>query len=182
MNEDYSVEPLVHIHPWVLESIGNDIVNLNGTPFGLTASAVYPLADLAFYVPFLLCKPVLFSIVWCHNGTAVAGNVDIRIYDASGVALTPSVQAAQVGINAIQTFVPANIPWMGPGLFYIGIVLSNAAGRLYSGTMFANEAPGVTGMAQEQLGVGAALPNNAAFASITGNYIPNFGVSTRNFI
>ncbi len=169
-----SLEPLCCITPYSLESIGPDLRSLASTPFSAIVSAAYPTADLALYVPFSLLERITVVKLFCHNGAAVAGNVDIRLYDINGVALTPSVQVAQAVINVLQEFDIVDVP-IGPGLFYMGIVLSNVGGALFRGLTLALGGA-LMGMAQEQLAAGAALPNVATFASITGTYVPHFGL------
>lgn len=173
-------EPAGMIHCYSMESIGVDMIEAGATALYNSASALNPTADLAYYIPFFLCKRVKVPILWCLNGAAVQGNIDIKLYNVDGVALTPSVQRAQAGINTYQTINIAAV-WIGPGLHYMAVVLSDAAvGTFFRTTMFANGAPAITGMQQQQLGAGAALPDVATFATITGNYIPIFGLLTGN--
>jgi hypothetical protein len=167
--------PLVGIHPWSLESCWPDISTLGGTRLGNAVSNAYPVADLALFVPFYVCERSIITKIYWANGAAVAGNVDMRVYTEAGTAITPSVQRAQAVINSIQEVDIADVP-IDPGLFFMAIVLSNVGGTLVSGTLFANQAPATMGMAQQQLGAGAALPDIAVMAQITGNYIPALAV------
>ena len=170
------IRPCGIIHAWTPESIGTDIQTSGGTTLYNTIAALNPTADLAYYIPFSLFTEILVTKLWSKNGgVAVAGNIDMRLYNIDGVAQTPSVQVAQAAVT-FQEFDIADV-LIAPGLFYIGIVLSDAAVALIvRGTMFANGAPAITGMQQQQLGVGAALPDVATFAPITGNFIPLCGL------
>ena len=172
------IEPLVIIIPNSLESIGGS--------FGAwfynipTIGAVYPTADLAFYIPFVLAKPITVVKLFCRNSSTVSGNVDIRLYSADGTALTASMQTAQTPINSSQEFDITDVV-IGPGVFYIGIVLDNTTGILLRNLVTA-ELLAAAGVVQEQLGAGAALPNVATFAHCPGTYLPACGLTTRTVI
>jgi len=164
------VEPLPTIHPWSLESIGS--IESGGPRLTETASAVYPAANLALFIPFSLTKSVTVTKLFCLNGAVVNGNIDLGIYDVYGVRLISSGSVAQAGVNVIQSFDIADTR-MGSGNFYFAVAMNNIVGTLFSAAMFAAIAPAITGMAE--MAAAFPLPAVAVFAQITGNYIPVIG-------
>ena len=169
--------PSVSITPYAQEAMGASIGPLLATGVDGLGSAVWPGADLALYWPFSLTSPVANFWVFFRNGAVAAGNVDARIYDQFGTALTASIQGAQVGAGAYQTTAVAVT--LGPGTFYFGIVCDNAAATMNRLLFNANEMAAAAGMLQEQLGAGAAMPNIATWAHYPLAYCPMSGLSFR---
>lgn len=172
-------EPLVTIHPYTLESLGPIPGILAGLAFRSTASAAYPTASLAIFVPFVLAKPILVKKLWCYNGTAVSGNVDVGIYDEQGTRLCSSGSTAQAGTSTLQEFNITDTV-IGPGLFYLAIALDNTTGTLFRGTVTTVALLKQLGMFQQASAF--ALPATATFATVANDYIPVFGLSTRDVI
>ncbi len=175
-------EPLVTINPWSEESIGDAITSAGGSAISQAASTAWPTANLALYVPFQVRKPIVVVKMFCYNGAAVAGNVDVGIYSEYGTRIVSIGSTAQAGLSAIQEFDIADT-LLGTGIFYMAIALDDATATatIRRGTMAANAIPAITGMAQEQL-ASVTLPATATFASIAGNYIPVFGLTVRTLI
>ena len=174
------VEPLPTIHPWSLESIGEDlttVVNVGGAAAGYlyyTQSAVYPVANLALFVPFVLTKPVTVAKMFTYNGTVAAGNIDVGIYDISGTLIVSMGSVAQAGTSVIQSFDITDTQ-IGPGKFYMAIVENNVASTFFKHD--ANEGANrlrFTGMAQ--MAAAFPLPATATLALLTANYVPVFGL------
>ncbi len=170
------IEPLVTIHTYSQEAIGNSIAACAGTAFTATASAAYPTANLALFIPFKVFKRITAVQMFVYNGATVSGNIDVGIYDKNGVRLISAGSTAQAGTNALQAFNITDTPF-GPGTFYLAVALDNTTGTLFRGTLVVNIQPGTLGMAQ--MATAFALPATATFAQIAGNYIPLIGLTTR---
>jgi len=169
------IEPLVTIHPFSLESIGNG-VDSTGFVFNSIASAVYPTANLALFIPFSLSKSITIVKLFSYTGATKSGNIDMAIYSEDGTKLTSAAAVAQGTINVLQEFDITDIQ-IGPGTFYMAVVLDNITGTLRRATSIGNIGPAVHGMAQ--MANAYPLPVTAVFAQIAGNYIPMIGLSTR---
>lgn len=64
------------------------------------------------------------------NGSAVAGNVVVGLYNAEGQPVAQSASTAQAGTAAYQS-IPFATPYQaqGPGLFFVGVQFNNVAAR-----------------------------------------------------
>src|SRR3972149_4026032 len=144
------------ISPWSACSIANCI----GT-MGVPASAVWPTANKALYVPFRIGKPVLVKKLFLINGATVSGNVDVGIYDAAGTRLISAGSTAQAGASALQQFDIADT-LLGWGLFYMALAVRNVtATALGTATLVFSEL--------HHLGMG--MPTSA--------FLPLFGLAGR---
>ena len=170
------VEPLVTIHPWSLESMGTGIIGLGGVTLISVTSAVYPTANLALFIPFVLTKPKTVLQLFSFTGGTKSGNIDMAIYSEDGTKLTSAANVAQGTINVLQVFDITDIQ-IGPGVFYLAVVLDNTTGTLRRGILTVNIMGASLGMAE--MAAAYPLPATAVFAQITGNYIPLIGLSTR---
>lgn len=104
------------------------------------------------------------------NGSAVAGNVVVILYNAAGAVITTSALAgtAQAGVAALQ-----RIPWikpinLPPGIYYVGVQFNNVAAR-FRANLFGNF--GQAKKTGEVFGTPtsiAALPPPTTFAANVG--------------
>jgi hypothetical protein len=64
------------------------------------------------------------------NGSAVAGNVTVILFDSAGVPVAKSATTAQAGTAAFQA-VPFTAPYQaqGPGLYFIGLQFDSTSAR-----------------------------------------------------
>ena len=177
---NYDLEPLVVITPISLESIGG-CHQYGGTALGNFAGAAWaPLANVALYFPFTVTKPVTATQMFCVNGAAVNGNVDVGIYSADGTRLVSIGPTAQTGTSAIQAFNITDTTF-GPGLFYMAMVSSgDGTERFHRGTV--GVIPHLVAAGCAQQGSAGTLPATATFATIAFNYVPLFGLTTRSVI
>jgi len=66
------------------------------------------------------------------NGTLVAGNVKVYLYNAAGKVIASSASVAQAGAAAYQR-IPFSSPIkLVPGTYYIGLQMNNTGGRFRS--------------------------------------------------
>ena len=169
--------PLHTIHAWSMEALGPFLQSVLATnDLSAQASATWPSANLALYIPFVLVHPVLVVKLWIHNGATASGNVDVGIYDEKGTRLTSAGSTAQSGTSALQIFDITDI-FIGPGLFYMATSHSSTAGtrfRVALGSTVDNKAGGMLQQASAH-----PLPATATFATLSNNYVPMFGLSTR---
>jgi len=170
---------VITIHPWSVESIGGKFFNQGGTSFIAAASLAYPAANDALFVPFYLPKPIVIVTLFAHNGATVSGNIDMGIYDVAGVRLVSIGSTAQAGANGVQFF---NITdtHVGPGHFYLAVAMNNTTGTLFRGTAGSTIRIQPMGMAKQATAF--ALPATATFATVTADYVPLMGLSTRAVI
>ena len=168
------------IHPYSWESMGPFIAHVQGTVLPSIASAVWPTANKAMYMPFWLAQPIIVVKLFCLNGAAVSGNVDMGIYDAAGTKIVSTGSTAQAGISVIQEFDIADTV-VGPGLFYLAIALDNTTGTIYRGFFLSLPVASLAGMAHQLTAF--PLPATATFAAVaTNTTIPICALTTRSVI
>jgi len=79
------------------------------------------------FVP-INCRSTGFAVL---NGSAVAGNMQIVLYNSAGVVIATTASIAVSGTAALQS-----VPWtapidlVGPGEYYVGVQNNNVANRL----------------------------------------------------
>src|SRR5579872_5172234 len=114
-------EPLVTIIPKSIESLGPLIMNtgaING------ASATWPTANLAIFVPFYVAKTIVVKNMFSVNGSAVSGNIDVGIYDIGGNKIISKGSTAQANTSGIQPF-SITATELGAGIYYMAIAMDN---------------------------------------------------------
>lgn len=92
-------------------------------------SYLWPVANLAVYIPFTLPWPYpVRRAFWC-NGSNVTGNYDIGIYTAGGVKIWSSGSTAQTGASAIQYVTVTPDLLLPAGKYYLGLVNNGTTNR-----------------------------------------------------
>jgi len=112
-----------------------------------------------------------------YNGAAVAGNIDVGIYNRGGTRLISSGPVAQTGTSVLQLF---NITdtLLVPGRYYMAVGYSDAAAEAVAYT------PAISftrafGILFENLGT---LPAIATFTAMTYSFIPVIGVAFESIL
>lgn len=168
-----------HITPWSLESIGYQL-GAAGEQIQSSASSTWAASNRAILVPFWLTSPFPIRNIFWLNGTAVSGNVDAAVYGLNGNRILSTGSTAQAGTSSMQV-VSTTETWLGPGKFFLGLVLDNTTGTIVRGN------PG--GPRTKAYGI---LMNNSSFpfpADISSTWqesitatVPLVGISERSFI
>lgn len=144
-------------------------------------SAVWPTANTAIFVPFVVHTELIAVKIGVCNGATVSGNVDVGIYDDQQNRLVSVGSTAQSGVSATQSFDITDTTLV-PGVYFMALNVDNVTGTVIRWT------PGVVGIAGGfgvyNQAVGAVtLPATATFASPTTNStIPNMFVTARTLI
>lgn len=149
---------------------------------GGVAGSVWPTANLAIHIPIRVPKQTSLKGMWWRNGTVVSGNVQAGIYNKDGVRLASIAPTAHAGTSTYQLVNFSSVLWIGPGLFYMSMVMDNTTGRI-------NRAPVTdlnvaTSFGMCQTASAYPLPPTVAFAAVTNDYAPMFGMllSPRTFL
>lgn len=148
----------------------------NGNVFGSTG---WPAVNRAFYVPLHIQQRFTVARFMIANGTAVAGNFDLGLYDNNGTRLVSIGSTLQVGISTTQ-YVGITDQSFGPGHYYIGIVLSSTGGEVRRVTLdqYQQRACGVL---MENLGA-TTLPTTMTPVSNTSGVFWCFGFTQSDTI
>lgn len=174
-----NIIPQLTVTPWAVESLHGKLSLGSVLSVGSIASAVYPSANLAIYVPFNLVTPVLAKQIFWYNGATVSGNVDVGIYDEKKRKIISTGSTLQAGINSLQR-IDITDTWLGTGLFFLAISMDNVTGTLFSNTSGNVMWWNILGVYQQATAF--PLPDPATFATPTSDYMPMFGFTTRSVI
>lgn len=92
-----------------------------------SASTNWPTANKAFFAIVRIVEPVILTKAYWHNGSNVAGNVDVGIYDAATLKkVWSSGTVSQSGINTRQSVTITGGVAVIPGLYYIAMASDTA--------------------------------------------------------
>lgn len=167
--------PLV-ITPWSRWSIGKSPLQPN-TQMDATASAAWPSANLAIYVPFFTPVPFIAANMFTMNGATASGNIDIGIYAADGTRLVSKGSTAQAGTSQTQAFAVSAV--LAPGDYYMALAMDGTTGTAFRSAINARLAETLGCFTQA---AAFPLPANATFAAYSQAYLPVFGVTSRSFV
>ncbi len=174
LSQDYS---LVTITTSSYESIGTWINTFNNIP---PASAVWPAANEAIYIPFSVPVPFLAARMFIYNGGTVNGNVDLGIYDVDGNTIITKGATAQAGTSALQ-FLDITDTTLNPGVYYMGVSMDlSGAGTATAISWAPNNLTIARASGILSQSTASPLPTSTAtFAAAQHAYIPVVGVSSR---
>lgn len=130
------------------------------------ASAVYPTANRALFYPVFCQEPFTARFMGIANGTAVAGNVDVGIYDVLGNRLVSSGSVAQAGTSTVQTFniADTDIPM---GWYFLAVACSSTTAQ-FMRMSAANQL--LRAHCVMQMDTALPLPATATFAALASSY------------
>ena len=135
---------------------------------GLGVNRTWPVANGAIYIPFVAeAQVTCYQIGWI-NGSTVSGNIDVGIYDRTGVRQVSKGSTAMAGASAIQL---ANITdtTLTPGNYFLAMAVDNTTAT-FSRTNTGSEILRTFGLQVQTSAF--ALPATATFANPANSYIP----------
>lgn len=142
------------------------------------ASAAYPAANLAVYVPTWIEHPMVVYEVWLETGTLTTSNtVEVGLYTTAGAKVFASaditVTTASDTVNSssmTDVLVPA-------GSYYLAFACNST--RNFVGTALAAGLYQAMGCMEQTGLTGSTLPATATFAAYTRAFLPLFGLNFR---
>lgn len=154
------------INPFMLDQpIGSLVWVVGGTA---AATAVWPAANRAIYVPFLVYEPYIATQMAFVVGVA-SGNMDVGIYDQGFNRLvskgSTAVPAAGVGLFDITDTL------LLPGLYFAGVCVDNVTATFQRSNNYNAEYQRIVGVMQQAVGA-VTLPATATPAVTANAYIP----------
>jgi hypothetical protein len=150
---------------------------LTANSIAAAASATWPTANSACYIPLLVTEDITVKKLWWLNGATVTSNINMALYTAAfaQVAGTETGSTAQAGAGVIQEVDIADTA-LTAGLYYIAIVMDAAAAGTvtrYSVTTAQSRSWGLASEASV-----FDLPANATLADPIAT-LPICGIATR---
>ena len=174
--------PLPNISPYSPESIGVAIAAAGVT--AVTFNNNNPTTNKAWFFPFVIGQTITAAKLFILNGTAVAGNIDLGIYDSTFARLVSTGSTAQAGTSAIQSVDIADTV-LTAGLYYLAYAGDTAAGQTFFGVLSQIAAAAMVSAGCFMQTSAFALPSTATPASIDPGVsaaLPIFGLSQRTTI
>lgn len=165
------------ISSFSLEAIGLDLrVMAQATP----ASTNYPAVNTAILVPFGIAEAITVLKLWVQNGTAVAGNIDLGIFNPDGTMVINKGSTAQANTSTIQELDITDTVLM-PGRYYMGITsdTSGATQKVFTTTIAVGGIGSAMGVLQAAQGPALA---NLTLATFAQTAIPYFGLTARTLV
>jgi hypothetical protein len=116
------------------------------------ASAAWPAANRALYIPFSIPFTFPVTALFWGNGSSAASNVDMGIFTRTFSRLVSTGSTAQSGTSAIQSVAASYT--LPPGSYYFGITCSGTTNAIFANTSMTALAGRFMGLLQES----SALP------------------------
>ncbi len=141
------------------------------------ASAAWPSANLAIFMPFTIRVPTPVVRFFWANGSTVTGNMDVGIYTPDGTRIASQGSTAQTGFASLLQF-PTAISTkviLPPGPYYFGAACSGTTNAGFGQTVTAAEGR-MAGLLQ--MATAIPLPATATFAQWSGTLLPIVGFWT----
>ena len=176
------INHLPTIHPWSLEAIGPDVLCCNNMCLGNIASATWPLANLAIFIPFTLMSQITVLEMFTMNGATSSSGFDVGVYTSDGTLIVSTASTTQSTTTSVQVCSVSTklITSFGPGNFYMAMSVNSASATYYRVGPSAAIFSSMFGMAT--MTAAFPLPTTATLASISTAFIPVIGLSQRSVV
>lgn len=177
----YSASWVPFPHAYGVMSLGPEAADVGGYGVGDAASTTWPTANLAMLVPFSLAYRVTVHRMWMFNGSSVAGNIDIGVYDTSGTRLGSTGSTAQSGTSVPQNVNSTDFD-IGPGVFYMALACSSTSANIFAASASTGGEPILASMGLVKVASSFPLPSSLTFEAwgTTGFRVPLFGLSFKD--
>ena len=166
-----------NIGPLSWEAMGRQL--LYTAQLSSTASTVWPGANRGIFYPFTLSEPRTVKQMWCYNGSAVAGSIDMGVYTAAGARLVNMGNGVSQATTSDLQYLDVTDTVLPPFVtLYAGLALTDASTAtvtcmVASSSLSQYRASGVVQMASAY---SSGLVASATFATLTTNTLPLFGM------
>jgi hypothetical protein len=145
---------------------------------GAYVAVGWPVANRAFYFPFMLEEPMYVTEGSLHNTGSVAGSLDLGVYSVDGVRLVSSGLVTQAGVGLVQR-IPLTDTLLDRGVFYAALMATSTSTTTFrfNGGLASDWL--VWGALQED--TAGSLPAVATFTTNQTPYLPYFSLHSRSF-
>jgi hypothetical protein len=140
------------------------------------ASAAWPAANRGYIIPFSIDAPFVIRRVFAYNGSTVAGNLDIGVYDRYGGLITSIGSTAQSGASAIQQVALGSPVTLSPGVYAMAMASSSTSATYFRAATPQNI---LTAAGMRQRDSSLPLPSSfSSFVSMATDHLPVFGLAS----
>ena len=162
--------------PWSHDALGVDI---QATGFSVNGNITW-IANLATYVPFILARPKLIAQFFWVNGTSVAGNTDVGVYNEGLTKVLSTGSTANSGTTTVQA-VNVTDTLLQPGRYWLALA-SDSSTHIYFGDSIIARAQDMWGVKQQASGWSSGLQTTPTFAAPAQTLLPLFGFTPGSVI
>ena len=136
-------------------------------------TALWPVANKAYYMPFVLNSSVTITKLWIANGTAATGNVDVGIYNEAGTKQISAESTAQSGASTLQLFDVADTV-LAAGYYYFAFAHNTISQAVIHGWADTSVVWAARAVGMYEQTSALPLPSTATFAAISGSWVCPF--------
>jgi hypothetical protein len=157
-------------------SIVADMIRDTGSSF--SGGVVWPLANLAMYVPVVLpFQATVYKMSFIV--VTASGNYDIGIYDESGHRLVSkgSTVVPAAGIAVVDT---ADVT-LGMGCYFLAMCIDNTTASIRQSGGLSSYHSRMCGLQEQSVGA-VTLPNPATFATFSRGSVPLITAHFRSIV
>lgn len=147
---------------------------IRGLSTATPAAQLWPLANLAIYVPIYINETVTIYEVGTGAGATAGGNYDIGLYDMAGTKIQSTGTTARTA--SAWNVVNWTDLTVGPGWFYAAMSANGV--ESYSGIIPAAGLAQAAGIYEQQTAF--TLPATATFVRTTRPFVPVITFSVRS--
>lgn len=127
-----------------------------------SGSAAWPTGSLAILLPFSLPAALQARRILWHNGSSVSGNVDAGVYNEDGTLVVAVGGVAQSGVSVAQSAALSAPTIIGPGSYFLALVIDNTTGTAWR---IAPNAAVLRGVGVQQASAAYPLPASLTLAA-----------------
>lgn len=164
--------PSNQIHVYALDSLGYAALISGFT----SASAVWPAANRALYIPFIVTEEVT-AYQMIFEVAVQSGNLDVGIYNEQATRLVSS-GSTPVGGAGIQV-VNITDTVLKPGVYFMAMCVDNITASFVRSSISSVVWLNALGVQQQAVGA-VTLPDPATFANPASGYVPILAVTTNS--
>ncbi len=171
----------------IRQGFGGPLIASQGMPSTSSAWSSLGGANRATFFYIRFSSPGIITKLWWRNGAAVSGNVDIGLFgigtdNLPGARIVSSGSTAQSGAGVMQEVNITDYAVEFPQKLYVGLVLDNNTGTIFSG-FAGTQYLRVMGFVEQASAFPLPATPAATRAAMTGSSVAtDFGVAFRALV
>ncbi len=173
--------PILATERSIVSTVTSLAAELGSLGAGAPASAVWPTALLAIFVPLYVQAPITAQQIWWDNGATITGSTSIEcaVYNEAGTTkLITSGVVTHAGVSIPQAVTITGGYYLPRGRYWIGLVCANGTSTFlrFTNAAAVTNLQKLVGTSEQAMGA-AALPATITFGTAAQAYIPVMGLT-----
>lgn len=166
------------LNPWTPQSIFFHIEFYGENSLLNATTHSWPSGGVAIFVPFFLQQHMYVNGLYWMNGTTVAGNMDMGIFDQDGNRIFSLGPVLQSGTSARQMNIVSPPIHLWAGLYYMGMVAETGSAAVMSDLNALSTGTMIQFFGMAQAPTSYPLPLAPGLATMQQDFIPVFGITS----